>query len=102
LRLAGVVQFGVDVLKGGAQLPQVRRGGNAGLLGGVRRVACDYPGAAGDLQQALAIYRNIGDRDGHADVRIGVADALSVLGDLQLRPRAIDTCCRLISWLPLH
>ena len=37
-------------------------------LGTVRRLTGDYPGAAGDLEQALAIYRDLGDRGGEAEV----------------------------------
>jgi tetratricopeptide (TPR) repeat protein len=43
-------------------------------LGNARRLAGDYIGAAGDLEQALAIYCEIGDR-------LGQANALSSLGD---------------------
>jgi tetratricopeptide (TPR) repeat protein len=50
--------------------------GQAGALtdlGTVRGLTSDYPGAAGDLEQALAIYRDLGDR-------LGQASALNILG----------------------
>jgi DNA-binding SARP family transcriptional activator len=45
-------------------------------LGTVRRLTGDYLGAAGDLEQALAIYRDL-------DEQVGQANALSNLGDVQ-------------------
>ena len=45
-------------------------------LGLVRRLTGDYPGAAGDMKQALAIYRDIGSR-------LGQANALTQLGTVR-------------------
>jgi len=45
-------------------------------LGNARRLTGDYIGAAGDLEQALAIYRDIGNP-------LGQANALSSLGDVR-------------------
>jgi len=46
-------------------------------LGDVRRLTGDHPGAARDLQEALAIYRGLGNR-------LGQASALSNLGHLRM------------------
>ncbi len=53
--------------------------GQAGALsnlGDVRRLADDFQGAAGDLEQALAIYRDLGDQ-------LGQANALGSLGRMR-------------------
>jgi tetratricopeptide (TPR) repeat protein/transcriptional regulator with XRE-family HTH domain len=55
------------------------RSGEAGALtnlGDVRRLAGDYPAAAGALEEALGIYRDIGSR-------LGQANALTYLGDVR-------------------
>ncbi len=42
----------------------------------MRRLTGDYPGAARDLEEALGIYRDLGDR-------LGQANALTYLGDVR-------------------
>jgi class 3 adenylate cyclase/tetratricopeptide (TPR) repeat protein len=50
-------------------------------LGTARRLTGDYPGAAGDLEQALAIYRGIGDRLGQAGALTDLGTARRLTGD---------------------
>jgi len=49
--------------------------------GNVRRLTGDYSGAAGDLEQALAIYREIGDRLGQANALTSLGDGRRMTGD---------------------
>jgi class 3 adenylate cyclase/tetratricopeptide (TPR) repeat protein len=49
--------------------------------GVVRKLTGDYPGAARDLQSALAVYRDLGDRHGQAAVLISLGDVRRLTGD---------------------
>lgn len=58
-------------------------------LGDVRKLTGDNPGAAGDVEQALAIYRDLGSR-------LGQAGALTYLGSV--RRETGDTLARPGTW----
>jgi DNA-binding SARP family transcriptional activator len=60
--------------------------GQAGALtylGEVRRLTGDHLGAAGDLEQALAIYRDLGGLLGQANAICGLADVRRMTSDYQ-------------------
>jgi tetratricopeptide (TPR) repeat protein len=48
----------------------------------VRRLAGDYPAAARDLEQALGLYRDIGNRDGEAEALNESGTLYRARGDL--------------------
>jgi tetratricopeptide (TPR) repeat protein len=50
-------------------------------LGAVRRLTGDYPGAAKDLEQALAIYRDLNDRLGQGNALTNLGTVRSLMGD---------------------
>jgi tetratricopeptide (TPR) repeat protein len=52
-------------------------------LGDVRWLTGDYQGAAGDLEQALAIYRDLGDRLGQANALSNLGTVRQLTGDYQ-------------------
>lgn len=56
-------------------------------LGIARRLTGDYPGAAGDLEQALAAYRELGDRNGQVNALIHLGIVRELRGD---RPGAVS------------
>jgi len=47
----------------------------------VRRLTGDFPGATQDLEQALAIYRDLGDRGGEANALHGLGTVRRATGD---------------------
>jgi tetratricopeptide (TPR) repeat protein/transcriptional regulator with XRE-family HTH domain len=66
--------------------------GQAGALndlGGVRGVTGDYVGAAGDLEEALGIYRDLGDR-------LGQANALNYLGEVHMSTGEFPAAAQLL------
>ena len=65
-------------------------------LGGLRGVTGDYPGAAGDLEEALGIYRDLGDRLGQANALIDLGEVHLSTGEYpaaaQLLEHALGIC----------
>jgi tetratricopeptide (TPR) repeat protein/transcriptional regulator with XRE-family HTH domain len=61
-----------------------------GSLGRVRQLTGDYPGAAGDLQQALDIYRDLGDRAGQASALTNLGEVWQLTGDFPAAARDLE------------
>ena len=59
-------------------------------LGGLRGVTGDYPGAAGDLEEALGIYRDLGDRLGQANALIDLGEVGRATGEYPAAAQALE------------
>jgi tetratricopeptide (TPR) repeat protein len=63
----------------------------------VRRLTDDYPAAAQALEQALGIYRDLGDHLGQADALYYLGDMRQVTGDYPAAVRALEQALDRIS-----